>query len=117
VLVGERFELLFLDEAALGGLLDEALGRRQVMQMNRVAQFDPFLARGGAAGRAASSAFRAAEAVRGKTRDSRNALSLIYRTACRGSPFPNIANLRFSYIPNACSQAVFRRVDSGATPT
>jgi len=49
VLVGERLQLLFLDEAALGGLLDQALGRREVMQMNRVAQLNPFLGRGGAA--------------------------------------------------------------------
>jgi hypothetical protein len=42
VLVGERLELLLLDEAALGGLLEQALGRREVMQMNRVAQFSPF---------------------------------------------------------------------------
>src|SRR4051812_40255647 len=42
VLVGEGLELLLLDEAALGGLLDKALGRRQVMQMNRVAQLNPF---------------------------------------------------------------------------
>jgi hypothetical protein len=45
VLVGERVELLLLDEAALGGLLEQALGRRQVMQMNRLAQLDPFLSR------------------------------------------------------------------------
>ena len=45
VLVGERLELLLLDETALGGLLDEALGRREVMQMNRVAQLNPFLGR------------------------------------------------------------------------
>ncbi len=43
VLVGERLELLLLDETALGGLLDQALGRREVMQMNRVAQLNPFL--------------------------------------------------------------------------
>jgi hypothetical protein len=38
VLVGERLELLLLDETALGGLLDEALGRREIVQVNRVAQ-------------------------------------------------------------------------------
>jgi hypothetical protein len=43
VLVGERLELLLLDEAALGGLLEQALGRREVMQMNRFAQLNPFL--------------------------------------------------------------------------
>jgi hypothetical protein len=42
VLVGERLELLLLDEAALGGLLEQSLGRREVMQVNRVAQFNPF---------------------------------------------------------------------------
>jgi hypothetical protein len=42
VLVRQRFDLLLLDETALGGLLEQALGRRQVMQMNRLAQFDPF---------------------------------------------------------------------------
>ena len=95
VLVGERFELLLLDEAALGGLLDQALGRRQVMQVNRVAQLNPFLGRGGAARAAASSASGARECPR----SCRIALCLIYRTACLGSPFPNIANLRFSNIP------------------
>jgi hypothetical protein len=39
VLVREGLELLLLDEAALGGLLDQALGRRKIVQMNRVAQF------------------------------------------------------------------------------
>jgi hypothetical protein len=53
VLVGKRRELLLVDEAALGGLLDQALGRREVVQMNRVAQLNPFR-RGGAAGGAAS---------------------------------------------------------------
>jgi hypothetical protein len=40
VLVGEGLDLLLLDEAAVGGLLDQALGRREVMQMNRVAQWN-----------------------------------------------------------------------------
>jgi hypothetical protein len=53
VFVGKRRELLLVDEAALGGLLDQALGRREVVQMNRVAQLNPFR-RGGAAGGAAS---------------------------------------------------------------
>jgi len=53
VLVGKRRELLLVDEAALGGLLDEALGRREVVQVNRVAQWNPFR-RGGAACGAAS---------------------------------------------------------------
>jgi hypothetical protein len=38
VLVGESLNVLFLDETALGGLLEQALDRREVMQMNRVAQ-------------------------------------------------------------------------------
>jgi hypothetical protein len=42
VLVRQRLDLLLLDEAALGGLLEQALGRRQVMQVNRVAQLNPF---------------------------------------------------------------------------
>jgi hypothetical protein len=55
VLIGKRDELLLVDEAALGGLLDEALGRCEVVQVNRVAQWNPFR-RGGAACGAASSA-------------------------------------------------------------
>jgi hypothetical protein len=39
VLVGERLELPLLDEAAVGGLLDQALGGRQIMQM-RVSQWN-----------------------------------------------------------------------------
>jgi hypothetical protein len=42
VLVRQRLDLLLLDEAALGGLLEQALGRREVMQMNRFAQLNPF---------------------------------------------------------------------------
>jgi hypothetical protein len=38
MLVGERLNVLLLDEAALGGLLEQALDRREVVQMNRVAQ-------------------------------------------------------------------------------
>ena len=38
VLVGESLNVLLLDETALGGLLEQALGRREVVQMNRVAQ-------------------------------------------------------------------------------
>jgi hypothetical protein len=53
VLVGKRRELLLVNEAAFGGLLDEALGRREVVQVNRVAQWNPFR-RGGAACGAAS---------------------------------------------------------------
>ena len=43
VLVGQRLELLLLDEAALGGLLEQALGRGQVVQVNGLAQLNPFL--------------------------------------------------------------------------
>jgi hypothetical protein len=39
VLVGERLELFLLDKTALGSLLDEALGRCQIVQM-RVSQWD-----------------------------------------------------------------------------
>jgi hypothetical protein len=60
VLVGKRRELLLVDEAALGGLLDEALGRREVVQVNRVAQWNPFR-RGGAACGVASLASDCAE--------------------------------------------------------
>jgi len=42
VLVGQRLELPLLDETALGGLLEQALGRRQVVQMNGVAQLSAF---------------------------------------------------------------------------
>jgi hypothetical protein len=38
VLVRQRLDVLLLDETALGGLLEQALDRREVMQMNRVAQ-------------------------------------------------------------------------------
>jgi hypothetical protein len=38
VLVGESLNVLLLDETALRGLLEQALNRREVMQMNRVAQ-------------------------------------------------------------------------------
>jgi hypothetical protein len=51
VLVRERHELLLVDETALGGLLDEALGRREIVQVNGLAQLNPFLGRMRAAGR------------------------------------------------------------------
>jgi hypothetical protein len=38
VLVGESLNVLLLDEAALGGLLEQALGRREIVQVNGVAQ-------------------------------------------------------------------------------
>jgi hypothetical protein len=38
VFVGESLNVLLLDETALGGLLEQALYRREVVQMNRVAQ-------------------------------------------------------------------------------
>jgi hypothetical protein len=41
VLVRKRLDLLLLDEAALGGLLDQAVGGREVVQMNRFAQLNP----------------------------------------------------------------------------
>jgi hypothetical protein len=43
VLVGEGLDLLLVDEAALGGLLEQALGGAEVVQMYRVAQLIPFL--------------------------------------------------------------------------
>ena len=94
VLVGERLELLLLDEAALGGLLDQALGRREVMQMNRVAQLNPFLRYG----RPAAAAWRFRCAGPGP-RFPVASLLLSYRTTSRPSPFQNIANLRFPNIP------------------
>jgi hypothetical protein len=38
VLVGQRLDVLLLDESALGGLLEQALDRREVVQVNGVAQ-------------------------------------------------------------------------------
>jgi len=38
VFVGESLNVLFLDETAFGGLLEQALGRREVVQVNGVAQ-------------------------------------------------------------------------------
>jgi hypothetical protein len=43
VLVGECLELLLLEKTALGGFLDEALGRREIVQVYRVGQFNPSL--------------------------------------------------------------------------
>ena len=102
VLVGERLELLLFDEAALGGLLDEALGRREVVQMNRVAQLNPSLVVAGPLRRRPPR-----RPARGRYPRSSVAL-LIYRTDCLGSPFPNIANLRFPNIHNTCNQPLFR---------
>jgi hypothetical protein len=48
VLVRQRLDVPLVDEAALGGLLEQALGRRQVVQMDRVGQLNPFLGRCGA---------------------------------------------------------------------
>jgi len=39
VLVGERLEVLLLDEAAVGGLLDQALGGGQIVQV-RISQWN-----------------------------------------------------------------------------
>jgi hypothetical protein len=47
VLVGESLNVLLLDETALGGLLEQALDRREVVQVNRVAQCVVPFARGG----------------------------------------------------------------------
>jgi hypothetical protein len=38
MLVGESLNVLLLDETALGGLLEQALDRREVVQVNGVAQ-------------------------------------------------------------------------------
>ena len=43
MLVGEGLDLLLVDETALGGLLEQALGGAEVVQMYGVAQFIPFL--------------------------------------------------------------------------
>ena len=42
VLVGQCLNVLLLDEAALGGFLEQTLGRREVVQMNRLAQLRSF---------------------------------------------------------------------------
>jgi hypothetical protein len=94
VLVGERLELLLLDKTALGGLLDQALGRREIVQVNRVAQFNPSLGRGGAASLRPPST-----SVRGYPPAMARRPALSYRTAYLSRPFPNIANLRFPNIP------------------
>jgi hypothetical protein len=47
VLVGESLNVLLLDKTALGGLLEQALDRREVVQVNRVAQCLIPFARGG----------------------------------------------------------------------
>ena len=94
VLVREGLELLFLDETALCGLLDEALGRREVVQVNRVAQLNPFRFRCGAGLGIPASGESGCAA--GTAR--RPIPVLTYRTPSRESPFPNIAFLRFSYI-------------------
>jgi hypothetical protein len=67
VLVGEGLELLFLDEAALGGLLDEALGRSQIVQM-RLSQWNLPLSVVGTAPLAGPEA-----PARGMARDCRSA--------------------------------------------
>ncbi|TMM11238.1 MAG: hypothetical protein E6F98_11265 [Actinobacteria bacterium] len=90
VLVGERLELPLLDEAALGGLLEQALGRRQIVQM-RVSQWDRPLSfsRGAAPSQARRPRRGAWPAIAGRP------LFATYRTAWRACPFPNIAFLRF----------------------
>jgi hypothetical protein len=71
VLVGQRLELPLLDETALGGLLEQALGRRQVVQMNSLAQLSAFPC-GRAAELAASAVLRRAGLI---PRDVPEALS------------------------------------------
>src|SRR3954454_123687 len=102
VLVGEGLELLLLDETALGGLLDKALGRRQVMQMNRVAQLNPFHSWWGHLRRRPPR-----HPGRGFVPAETGYLGLIYRTASLGSPFPNIAFLRFPNFHLPCIYALF----------
>jgi hypothetical protein len=46
VLVRERLQLALVDVAALGGLLDQAVGRREIVQMDCVVQWNPLLSRG-----------------------------------------------------------------------
>jgi hypothetical protein len=64
VLVGERLDVLLLDEAALGGLLEQALDRREVVQVNRVAQLVVPFARWWAAGFGAPAALHGYSARR-----------------------------------------------------
>jgi hypothetical protein len=40
VLVRQRLNVLLLDESALGGLLEQTLGRREVVQMNGFVQLN-----------------------------------------------------------------------------
>jgi hypothetical protein len=71
VLVGERLDLLLVDETALGGLLEQALGGAEVVQVYGVAQLIPFLS--GMAFLAASQAWCVAP-----TRGSRSAARCRY---------------------------------------
>jgi hypothetical protein len=80
VLVGESLNVLLLDETALGGLLEQALNRREVVQMNRVAQCCSFRS-WWAAG------FRRPGGLMGNPRGAATRMS--YRTALHRSPFPN----------------------------
>src|SRR4051794_19585723 len=107
VLVGEGLQLLLLDEAALGGLLDKALGRRQVMQMNRVAQLNPFHSWWGRRRRRPPR-----HPGRGFLPAETGCVRLIYRTASLGSPFPNIAFLRFPNFHLPCIYALFTSSES-----
>src|SRR5581483_11464104 len=45
VLVGEGLDVLLLDETALGGLLEQALGGREVVQVNGLVQCGSFRSR------------------------------------------------------------------------
>jgi hypothetical protein len=90
MLVGEDLQLLLLDEAALGGLLEQALGRGEVMQMNRLVQWSPFPSCRAAEGCGPVDC-RCAVVV---TATIRLAVP-IYRTPEPPRPFLGIANLRF----------------------
>jgi hypothetical protein len=81
VLVGESLDVLLLDETALGGLLEQALDRREVVQVNRVAQCVVPFARGGLPDVGAPAA------LHGLPRGAATRPS--YRTALHRSPFPN----------------------------
>src|SRR5581483_2540946 len=89
VLVREGLDVLLLDEAALGGLLEQALGGREVVQMNRVAQLRSFRL-----GRAAGFRRPRGGSLRGSPR-SRHRPLRSYRTTLHGSPFPNLGICSF----------------------
>jgi hypothetical protein len=92
VLVRQSLDVLLLDESALGGLLEQALDRREVMQVNRVAQCRSFRSWW------AAGFFSAPGGVRASPRGA--ATHVIYRTALHRSPFPNRV---FFLFPNKVS--------------